>query len=207
MATPARQGSVRDSKMAIVFGILAWIPGLGLLFFLPAIIYGILALARRRPKPGLAIAGIVLGATGFFVTPIASAIIIPRFTRSVAIANRAVSVANLRTIAVAIELSKFESGQYPRNLQQLVEERHITEENLLYPGQESQGVAYGYLPPAENTPGDTIIVHEHYGFDREGRNVLLVDGTVKWMPEDQFWEVRNKIINAKSNQKVRKRRR
>ena len=106
---------------SLVFGCLALIPLLGILFFLPAIILGIIALViisknKDRVKGlGLAISGLVLGCLAIFmifIWGLLAAISIPQYTKAVEKAQEAKAKYNISIITQAEEMYYAEFEQY-----------------------------------------------------------------------------------------------
>ncbi|MCD4825160.1 MAG: DUF4190 domain-containing protein [Phycisphaerae bacterium] len=196
---PGRQKSARLSKTAMNMGTIALLPGLSLLFAPLGVIFGIIALAKKRPKPGLAITGIVLSCLGIFVvTPLAASIILPAFMRARVQARQTISQKNLSSIGKAAAMYAAENNdQYPQQLSRLVSTGKITEKMLRYPSHSDTGVAYCYLAPAKGAPAKTIMACEKAGFNEKGRNVLFVGRYVRRMTNDEFAEALAKPHNAK----------
>ncbi|MCD4825161.1 MAG: DUF4190 domain-containing protein [Phycisphaerae bacterium] len=219
---PGHQKSARLSIAALVMGIIALIPFLGLLFALLGLIFGIIALAKKHPKSGLAITGIVLSGLGLLITPATSAgILLHSYCESsvstyqsdcfldecstvdVSVAceltveqARGISMTNLNRIHKAIKMHDAEYDQYPQQLSQLIEE-DLGKGTLNYPGKWELGVAYFYLAPAKDAPAETIMACEKAGFDENDRNVLSADGSVQRITNDEFAEALAKPHNAK----------
>ena len=190
--------SAKLSIAALVMGILALIPILGVLCALLGLIFGIVSLAKKRPKPGLAITGIVLSGLGLFVAPsITTAILLPYVNRARVTARRSVSMTRLSGISKSIQLYDAEHNQYPKELSQLVEKAYLGTSTLYYPGKRELGVAYFYLTPAKDAPAETIMACEKAGFDEEGRNVLFANGSIQWLLNDEFAKTLAKPANAK----------
>ncbi|MCD4825162.1 MAG: DUF308 domain-containing protein [Phycisphaerae bacterium] len=204
---PGHQKSAKLSIAALIMGIIAVILGLGalvplksmflgvylalaavFLFGVPAAICGVNALTKKGAKPGLAMAGIVLGILAIFALFFSGRILF----------RRAVSQNNLHGLRHAIAAYAAENNnQYPQQLSQLLKEKYITEKRFRYPGKEKLGVAYCYLAPAKDAPAETIVACEKADFDEEGRNVLFVDRNLRWMANDEFAKTLAKPANAK----------
>ena len=199
VATQAgRQMPAGLSIAALVMGILALIPVLGFFVAWLGLLFGIVALTKKRAKPGLAITGIVLSGLSILATPLIVSIMLPSISRARGIARQTVSMTNLNGIGKAIELYAAENNdQYPAELSQLIEEGTITKKTLYYPGKEEWGVAYCYLAPAQDAPGETIMACEKVGLHDNGRNVLSADGHVQRMTNDEFAKALAKPANAK----------
>lgn len=74
-APPARGAAVTALVLGIVAILVGWLPLVGVILGVLAVVFGIVALARRQRK-GLAVTGLVLGAWGLLTSIIASIIII-----------------------------------------------------------------------------------------------------------------------------------
>ncbi len=177
-------------------GIIALVPIFGLLFALLGLIFGIMALAKKRPKPGLAITGIILSGLSILALPLTVSIMLPAVMRARESARRTVSMTNLSGIGKEILMYDAEYNQYPQQFSQLIE-NGLAKGTLYYPGKRESGVAYFYLAPAKDAPAETIMACEKAGFDKEGRNVLFVDRNLQWMTSDEFAEALAKPHNAK----------
>jgi len=109
--------------LSLVFGCLFIIPFIGIIFSLPALILGIIALVaiskeeNKLKGRGLAISGIVLGAVGIILIPIVAllaAIAIPNLLRARLSANEAAAKATGISISSAIETyATVNNGKYP----------------------------------------------------------------------------------------------
>ena len=116
--------------LSLVFGCFFIIPLLGILFSIPALILGIIALVTISKEEnnlkgrGLAISGIVLGAIGIILIPflaLLSAIAIPNLLRARISANDAAAKATVSTISTAIEsYAAVNNGKYPISESDLV---------------------------------------------------------------------------------------
>lgn len=115
---------------SLVFGCFFLIPLLGIVFSIPAIILGIIALVKighnkeTLKGSGMAIAGIILGAIGILIIPIIAifaAIAIPNFLRARLRANEASAQARVRTVGTAIEAyAAANEGKYPLSESELI---------------------------------------------------------------------------------------
>lgn len=115
---------------SLVFGCLFFIPFLGFLFSLAAIVLGIVALvsiskSKKTIKgQGLAISGIVLGSIGVIVIPIiaiTTAIVVPTFLKNSEQARMESAKLALRTIATAYETYYADNNTYPSSIAELTE--------------------------------------------------------------------------------------
>jgi len=148
---------------------------------------------RRKGLPGWAIALIIVVA---LIVPIALAtsILLPSLSRARMLARRASSQANLKLIGSACRLYGVEHQdadgveQFPPTLQPLIDRDIITEKTLLYPGLESGRASdYFYYPQGHHQkPGGALLACEYGDCNKEGRNVLQINGAVIWMEEPEF---------------------
>ena len=112
---------------SLVFGCLFLIPFLGFLFSLAAIVLGIIALvsiAKNKETikgQGLAITGIVLGAIGVIIIPIATAIFVPVVLKSSEKPRMENAKVALRTIATAYESYYVDNNKYPTSIADVTE--------------------------------------------------------------------------------------
>ncbi|MFH0790172.1 MAG: DUF4190 domain-containing protein [Candidatus Omnitrophota bacterium] len=103
---------------SLVFGCLFIVPFLGIMFSIPAIILGVIALVKIGNNKetlkgrGMAIWGIVLGGLGLMIIPVAilAAIAIPNLLRARLSANEIGAQASLRTISTAMESYRYSNG-------------------------------------------------------------------------------------------------
>ena len=99
---------------ALVFGILSVaLPGLGLLFAIPALVLGIMAIVRKRKK-GFGIAATVMGGIALpFQIGIVAAISIPAFINYTKRAKTAEATTNVRSVSEALMTYREERGEFP----------------------------------------------------------------------------------------------
>ena len=99
---------------ALVFGILSVaLPGLGLLFAIPALVMGIMAIVRKRRK-GFGIAATVMGGIALpFQLGILAAISIPAFINYTKRAKTAEATTNVRALSEALVTAREERGEFP----------------------------------------------------------------------------------------------
>jgi Tfp pilus assembly protein PilE len=115
---------------SLVFGCLFLIPFLGFLFSLAAIVLGIIALVTISKNKatvkgqGLAITGIVLGAIGVIIIPIATAIFIPVVLKSSEKPRMESAKVALRTIATAYETYYVDYNTYPSSISEITKGDH-----------------------------------------------------------------------------------
>ncbi len=198
-AAPAR-GSRAMAGAALGLGIAALIPCLGAVTGIIGIILGIVALVKRKAGQGMAIAGIVVGGFGLLIgQAIGLAILLPAFSGAVSSAQKAACQANVRMIGRSIDMYKQDHDKYPADLFELVSEDLIPGSTLRCPGA-SEGTApslplkdgarissgYFYLPPAADADPRTIVACDFRWNHKDGRSVLYVDDTVRFLEEEVF---------------------
>ena len=119
--------------LSLVFGCLFFIPVLGFLFGITAIVLGIVALNLLKKNTeykgsGLAIGGIVLGGISILIIPVIallSAIAIPNLLRARRTANEAAARATVRSLTTAAEtFATANNDVYPDSVAEL--ETYIT---------------------------------------------------------------------------------
>ena len=125
--TKAQQKKTLSLAIAsLVFGCLFFIPFLGVLFSLTAIVLGIIALVsisknkRTLKGQGLAIAGISLGSLGVIVMLVSIALIAPVLLKSSEKARMESAKMALRTIATAYETYYADNNTYPSSITEII---------------------------------------------------------------------------------------
>ncbi len=111
---PTKSGAL--ATVALVLGICAIIPILGLLLGLLAVIFGIVSLAKGRPGTGRAVAGIALGVVvGIPATALGISIIMPSLAGARELAKQAACQANLNSMGKSIALyTTMSHDEFPR---------------------------------------------------------------------------------------------
>ena len=188
------------SITALVLGICALVPVLGIALGLAAIIIGIVALATKRPGKGMAITGLVLGGVApTMTTALLVAILLPALGRAMELARRSVCAANLSSIGKAVLIYQAEHEAMPPDMETLI--RSGTSPKAFDCPSADKGRASDYfllLPKAgaQPDPSETIIACDYKGNHSEGRNVLYLDGHVAWLSESAFQQELAKPSNA-----------
>ena len=128
------QGQKRMLGLAVaslVCGCLVFIPAVGVLFAIAALVMGIMAYARISRHDsglkgeGLAIAGIVLGAVGLvvgFILLMLMLIAIPGLMRARSVANEQTAESHMESLGIALEQYAVTQGHYPASEEALIEE-------------------------------------------------------------------------------------
>ncbi|MGE5279518.1 MAG: DUF4190 domain-containing protein [Deltaproteobacteria bacterium] len=152
---------------SLILGCFFWIPLLGFLLGMTALIMGIVALVKINKNKeqlqgeGLAIAGIVMGGLSLLVIPVLAllaAIAIPNMLRARLNANEAMAQANIRALATAMESYKTANDVYPAGEDELLREQYIAH---AYNGQTVGG--YGFAVRSSGTAYEIIAVPEACG--------------------------------------------
>lgn len=190
---------------ALILGLCAFIPFLGLLCGPVALILGIVALAKKTSRRGMAIAGIALCLIGLFVASVAYPLLGQIFYGQIGTGHPMTCPRNLRDIVRAThEYGREKGGQFPLppDLQTLIDEELMHEEALKCPSANStRACDYFYLAPEEGAaeaPSRTIVICDlkdnHAG---KGRYICHLDGSVMWLSEAEFQRKLNLPENAK----------
>ncbi len=194
----------------LILGICAFIPFLGLICGLVALLLGIGVLGKKTSRKGMAVAGLTLGGIGVFLNLVAVVSVVPVYLYSRGPIRRLKfrrlkCEINLQTIRMAALTYYFEKIQEndapPPDLDVLVDEGMLPREALTCPVADSGRTCdYFYLHPKEGilAPDGTMIACDlkdnHAG---EGRNVCYSDGNGEWLSEDKFQRKLNLPENAK----------
>jgi len=209
ISTTAPAPDARTSGLAIAALVLA-ILSIPTLFItaIPAFICGIVGIfkieksAGQLKGKGLAIAGIAVPAASlFFMVPIMMlAILMPALAKARAQAHRVVCAANLKQIAIMIQMYADDyDGQYPiaDRWCDLLEPYSANEKIFVCPSVKKGRCHYAINPIAEpNSPPDMVLIFETYpGWNQaggpeilttenhngEGCNILFVDSHVQFV--------------------------
>ena len=191
---------------AFVLGVCGFIPVIGILLGLIAIVLGIVALAKGTTSRGFAVAGIVvpIGAL-LLVQGLVVAIMVPSVSKARELAKEAACSSNLNGIGKALALYDYDQHQYPPDFGPLVDKRLMPPNMLLCPGlrwetRNDQSapikVDYFYLMPTQTTPEEALVVCDFRGSHPDGRNVLMMDGSVRLVDEIEFQELLARPENA-----------
>jgi len=134
-----------------------------------------------------------------------AAIMTPSLTRTRALAQRAVSMSNVKSIAVAIMMYTADNNNmYPPNLEAIKE--YVESEKVFVspvsgrkPPQVVDGkivgeIDYIYIPPGRiaeiENPGETIVIYERpENYDFKGTVAGFADGHVEWISLERFDEL------------------
>ena len=181
-ARPARQSNGL-AIAALVLGICAWIPFIGALPGLLAVIFGIIVLAKGRPGRRMAIAGIIVSLSAEVLT-VLGAVFFWALGPTNTMAKQAMCGSNLNGIGKAAAIYQAENADAPPpNLSVLVSGKMIGSRGLKCPVCQkaaTSGSDYFYAPPAANAPPTALVACDFRRNHADGsRNMLCADGTVR----------------------------
>ena len=139
--------------------------------------------------------------------PVGAVLVVPAVFQAKVAAQRASSMSNLKMIgtAVAMYMADDGTGQSPPGMVTLVEKGLITARALVSPVSgrrmptDSKGLPTGksdyvYIVHGKNSKGNLIRAYElPANYANKGTNVLMVDGSVRWLDMPAF-----KALLAKS---------
>jgi rRNA maturation protein Nop10 len=116
---------------------------------------------------------------------IGAAVALPAMGQAREAAKRAMSTSNLRQICIGlIAYSADNNGNFPTDLNVLVEKKIITKETLTSPLKPANfdGPSYIYIPglKADSKPG-TVMIYENPAYQCEGTNIGHIDASVTWV--------------------------
>ena len=185
---------------AFILGLCGFIPLLGILLGLIAVVLGIVALAKSRGcgLPGLAIAGILIGAITMIGQPV---LLVPALSRAVELANQASCKANLKGIGRAVAMYQTENrSQYPENIEALIEKGLVTADAFNCPSVKAPGRQRSYFHFFPKRSGDargsTFMICDLKGNHPDGRAVANVSGQVFFLSEEEFQSQLTRPENA-----------
>ncbi|NOX59879.1 MAG: hypothetical protein GXP29_13620, partial [Planctomycetes bacterium] len=124
------------------------------------------------PVPSMAVGG---GAT----TAVLVSILLPSLSRARELSKRLVSASNLKGLGTACLIYAYDhNGQFPPNLQTLIDSGDILEKRLYDPNGDSSVWSYKYITGhGDNSAPRWVVAYESYpGQTEEGGNVLFADG-------------------------------
>lgn len=188
---PRSNGVATAAMICGIVGLLtSWIPLVGLLILVVAIVLGVIGLTNSAAKAGVgkgpATAGIVMGAVGVVLAIILTlliAILVPSLERARTIANRSVSASNMTGTYQALYIySVTNRDKFPEKLGVLIKDGSISPNTLIAPADQKPlppmpqysddidtinawvdaNTSYVYVHPeaGANAPYDAIIMYE-----------------------------------------------
>jgi len=193
--TPAYRLPTGFATAAFVLGLCGFIPLLGMLLGLLAVVFGIIALARSVGcgRKGFAIAGIVIGAVTMIVQPILLvAVVTPAVQRASELANQAACMANLNGIGKAVAMYQAEdrNARYPENIEALIERGLITRDAFDCRSARRLGRERSYFhffpKSGSRMSGSTFMFCDVKGNHPDGRTVLYISGAIDFLSEEEF---------------------
>jgi prepilin-type processing-associated H-X9-DG protein len=119
-----------------------------------------------------------------------TSVMLPSLARAREMAKRAVSAANLRAIGMAAHMYADEkAGKFPASLDELSKDGpgSLNEQSLRSPRDPNPvGSSYVYIAgQTSESDARNVLAYERL-VDKEGTNVLFVDGHVEWMKQPAF---------------------
>jgi len=172
---------------AFALGLCTFIPCIGLLTGLLAIILGIVVLATRRPGKGYAIAAVATPPALLLVSALLVSITLPPLNRARELAKRAICGSNLHSIGQAVVLYQGENNdEFPPTLQHLIDAGYDAKLFICPSTGHDEPFDHFYLPPAADAPGETIIACNFEANHKEVRNVLFAEARVSSMRTEEF---------------------
>ena len=192
---PPPRRSARLPTAALVLGICAAIPAVGVICAALAVVFGILSLIKGKPRMGFAIAGLVLG---LILTPLQISVLLPSIARARALAQRTACKKTMEGLARGIAIYAEQHGQFPASLEAVVKDGIVDPACLKCIGTRSERACdYFYLKPAPDAPDDAFMIcdfRDNHGGD--GRNVILRSGNSILLMEDDFQRRLSQPANA-----------
>ena len=194
----------KTSRMAIAALILAIVPTcIGQLVAIGLAIGALVAISRPVNKlkgQGIAIAGLVVACLSFFIVPVMAGMLLPALARAREEARKAGCKRNLSQIGKAMyAFSQDNREQFPPSLEALYPKYIGSLRVLRCPSTEDAPpahISYEYRRPAPYATSDTPIAWDNFTNHESGRNVLFVDGSVRWFSEEDFQSLLNRKPNA-----------
>jgi hypothetical protein len=173
---------------ALVLGLCSFIPFAGPMLGLTAVILGIVALAQKAVRRGMATAGIVTGAAGVLLwTALLVAFILPPVRRAKGLAKQAVCQANLSSIAKGYIIYATEWDTPPLDIDILVSSVGSPQMFKCPCATSGRASDYFYLAPGADADPQTIIACDFKGNHPDGsRNVARHEGSVSRLTEAEF---------------------
>jgi len=197
-AVPQKGGDM--SKMTFAFGILSLIVPLASPI---AVILGIIALATKRARRGLALAGLIIGAIPILLLVLLVILISVFGLRGFGYHGvghqRAYCLSQLHGIGKGVHLyAAGNNGQYPFALEDLIEDQYISRKMLRSPADKIDlACSYFYFAPNTESPDEAFMACTFDDVYKQFRHVLYFDGTVKKLSETEFQAELAKPYNAK----------
>lgn len=184
------QGSQRLAVVAMVLGVCAFVPGLGILTGFTAITMAYVVLAMKKPGKGLAIGAICASAAGMFIGgAIIASIWLPDWVGSSDPEPEAVCTANVNAIGKALTqyAAHSEDHSFPENLDELKETGLGKNRSVFHcPSDGEARESYFYVMPDEDTPDDALMLCEIRQNHSGKRVILKKNGSAQILSETEF---------------------
>ncbi len=201
---PVPEHERKTSRMAIAALILAIVPTcIGQLVAIGLAIGALVAVSRPVNKlkgQGIAIASLIIACLSFLIVPILAGMLLPAVARAREEARKAACFANLTQIGEAIHaFTRDNQKQFPPSLEALYPKYVGSLEVFRCPSTDDEPpahISYEYRQPASDAPPDTPMAWDNFTNHDGGRNVLFVDGSVRWHSEDDFQSLLNRKPNT-----------
>ena len=190
--------------MAIAALILAIVPTcIGQLVAIGLAIGALVAISRSANKlkgQGIAIAGLIIACLSFLIFPIMAGMLLPALARAREEARKANCEEHLSQFGKAIyAFTQDNQKRFPPSLEALYPKYVASLKVFRCPSTEDEPPAhmsYEYRPPAPDASPDTPMAWDNFTNHEGGRNVLFVDGSVRWLSEDDFQSLLNRQPKA-----------
>ena len=157
-----------------------------------------------------------LGITGSMMPLIGAGITLPALQRAREQARRARSISNMKQIGLGMKLYALNNNEaYPDKFSLLVPDYISAPDIFRHPSSNTNKITkkeeideksdYVLFPGLDETyPSDFIIIYEKDNISRGGRNVGYMDGSVRWMREDDFQKaITDQIIKIKNRESIK----
>jgi len=105
---------------------------------------------------------------------------------------------------MGIQVYRVDKNQFPKDLDALIEQKVITFPLKCPAAQSTRKSDYFYLPPADESNGDVIVACDLAGNHPNGRNVLSLNGRIRWMTEKDLQDELQRPENAKFAEALKK---
>jgi hypothetical protein len=183
---------------ALILGLIGLVPCIGQVTGLPALILGIVALAKKTTAKGMAIVGIIGPIVGVIILIIMMAMGMSVLGGFGGVKNMAQCQVNLHAIGAGVQQYKAHNNDaYPPNLEALVGAGSVQQPMLQCPAAATHRPCdYFYLPPAAGAPGNMLIACDFTGNHPLGRCTLLANGMGTFLDEASFQQTLAKPENA-----------
>ena len=180
---------------ALILGIIALIPVLGILPGLAGLVLGLIALSKPAAK-GLAAIGLVLSILGLLISGVG---IFWGVGKARGGAQEAMCMANAHAVSTAVLFYQAaHNDQYPPSLDVLIREGTISAKTVECPALKvhQPGGDFVYAPPAKGSPSMGVVLAEKQPTHDGKRTVGFADGHVQIVDEAEFQRLLTQPQNA-----------